>query len=133
MNAAAERGIRVDAIPGPSAVMAALSLSGFYAQRFVFLGFLPRKQGAMAAEFAEYRDSTTTLVFFEAPTRLAKALRVALEALGDRRAVICREMTKAHQDVVRGTLSELSTQDGRFKGECTIVIEGRRRNVAETP
>jgi 16S rRNA (cytidine1402-2'-O)-methyltransferase len=110
--------------------MSALSLSGFYAQRFVFLGFLPRKAGAMSAEFAPYADSTTTIVYFEAPTRLKKSLETALKTLGERRVALCREMTKAHQEVVRSSLSELISQDRAFKGECTIVIEGMRRKVA---
>jgi 16S rRNA (cytidine1402-2'-O)-methyltransferase len=130
VDAAHSRGIPVDAIPGPSAVMSALSLAGFYAQRFVFLGFLPRKAGAMSAEFAPYADSTTTIVYFEAPTRLKKSLETALKTLGERRVALCREMTKAHQEVVRLSLSELISQDRAFKGECTIVIEGMRRKVA---
>jgi 16S rRNA (cytidine1402-2'-O)-methyltransferase len=127
VDLAYEAGVEVDAIPGPSAALTAVMLSGFYAQKLVFLGFLARKTGAIRAEFEPYADSTTTLVFFEAPTRLAKTLGVVLEALEDRRAAICREMTKAHQEVIRGRLSELATGDRMFKGECTIVIEGRRK------
>lgn len=131
VDAAYARGLAVDVVPGPSAVLSALALSGFYAQRFVFLGFLPRKAGAMASEFTPYAESTTALVFFEAPTRLTKALKTALESLGDRRVAVCREMTKLHQEVVRARLSELILQDRAFKGECTVVLEGMRRNVAE--
>ena len=124
-------GIEVDAIPGPSAAMTAVMLSGFFAQKFVFLGFLPRKAGPMRTEFAQFAESTTTIVFFEAANRLQKTLEVAQEALGDRRVAICREMTKAHQEVIRGSLSELTSQARAFKGECTIVLEGRRRRVAQ--
>ncbi len=124
-------GIEVDALPGPAAAMTAIMLSGFFAQRFVFLGFLPRKPGAMKAEFIPYADSTTTLVFFESPLRLGKTLKTAMDALGDRRVAVCREMTKVHQQVVRGKLSELISDAVTFKGECTIVLEGRRRIVAE--
>lgn len=131
VDRAYELGIEVDALPGPSAATTALMLSGFYAQRFVFLGFLPRKPGAMRSELLPYAESTTTLVFLGAPTRVTKALEVALETLGDRRAAICREMTKAHQEVLRSKISELITQGSKFKGECTVVLEGRRRKVAE--
>lgn len=131
VNAAYLRGIVVDAIPGPSAVMTALALSGFFAQRFVFLGFLPRRAGAMSAEFAPYAESTSTIVYFEAATRLRKSLEAALKSLGERRVAVCREMTKSHQEVVRSALSELAAEERAFKGECTIVIEGMRRRVAE--
>lgn len=123
-----ERGIEVDAVPGASAVMTALMLSGFFAQRFTFLGFLPRKPGAMRSEFEPFADSPLTLVLFESPFRVETVLQAAFEALGPRRFAICRELTKMHQEVVRGTLSAKENLPPFVsKGEFSIVIEGRRR------
>jgi 16S rRNA (cytidine1402-2'-O)-methyltransferase len=130
VDLAYEAGVEVDAIPGPSAVFTAVMLSGFYAQKLVFLGFLARKPGAIASELGPYAESTTTLVFFEAPTRLLKTLEIALKTLGDRRVALCREMTKAHQEVIRGRLSELVSTERTFKGECTVVLEGKRKSFA---
>ena len=127
VDLAYEAGIEVDAIPGPSAALTALMLSGFYAQKFVFLGFLARKPGAIKSELSPYAESTTTLIFFEAANRLVKTLSFAYEALGERRVAVCREMTKSHQEVIRGRLSELVETDRAFKGECTVVLEGRRK------
>jgi 16S rRNA (cytidine1402-2'-O)-methyltransferase len=125
-----ERGVEVDAIPGPSAALTALMLSGFFAQKFAFLGFLSKRQGAVRAELEPFAGSTTTIVLFEAGNRLAKTLFTAYEALGERRVAVCREMTKAHQEVIRGRLSELTKEPRAFKGECTVVLEGKRKTVA---
>lgn len=130
VDLAYERGVEVDAIPGPSAALTALMLSGFFAQKFAFLGFLSKKQGAIKGELAPFADSTTTIVFFESGNRLEKTLGAALEALGERRLAICREMTKAHQEVIRGRLSELAKESRAFKGECTVVLEGKRKTLA---
>jgi 16S rRNA (cytidine1402-2'-O)-methyltransferase len=130
VDLAHEAGVEVDAIPGPSAVFTAVMLSGFFAQKLVFLGFLSRKAGAIASELQPYAESTTTLVFFEAPTRMQKTLEIALKTLGERRVAVCREMTKAHQEVVRCSLSELVLAGRTFKGECTVVLEGRRKSLA---
>lgn len=120
-------GIPVDAIPGPSAVTNAVALAGFFAQQFAFLGFLPRKSAAAQAQLEIFRKSTMTLVLFEAAQRLPKTLVAAKEALGDRRAAICREMTKLHQEVFRDRLSSLAHLAPKLKGEITLVIEGYRR------
>src|SRR5690349_12066469 len=92
-----QRGVEIDSIPGPSAVTTALSLSGFYGQRFAFLGYPPRKPGPLRELLEPYRDSTLTLVFFESPHRFGKLLAVCGESLGERRYAVCRELTKAHQ------------------------------------
>jgi 16S rRNA (cytidine1402-2'-O)-methyltransferase len=124
-----EAGLIVDAMPGPSAVITALTLSGFFAQRFAFLGFLGRKHGPMVAELSTFAQSPLTLVLFESPHRFNELLRAAHDALGERRYAICREMTKMHQQVYRGLLSQpLGKADVPAKGEFTIVIEGLRRN-----
>lgn len=128
-----EAGVAVAAVPGPSAVTTALMLSGFYAQRFAFLGFLPRKSGAMRSEFQPFADSPMTLVVFEAAPRIEKLLEAAAEVLGERRYAVCRELTKAFEQVWRARLPEVPTVTAvPRKGEFTIVFEGRRRpNAAE--
>ncbi|MBL8087185.1 MAG: 16S rRNA (cytidine(1402)-2'-O)-methyltransferase [Chthonomonas sp.] len=128
VDAAAEAGIDIDAIPGPSAPITALMLSGFFAQRFAFLGFLGRKEGDMRKELKAFAESPLTLVLFESPFRIDTLLRAAGEALGPRRYAITRELTKMHQQVVRGVLP-VSPPDGEMprKGEFTVVFEGLRR------
>lgn len=121
-------GVPVDAVPGPSAVTLALSLSGFFAQRFAFLGYLPRKSGDIAKELRPFVDSTLTLVLFESPYRVDKTLETAKNILGDRRCTICRELTKMHQQVERCCLGNLPILELMpRKGEFTIVIEGKRK------
>jgi 16S rRNA (cytidine1402-2'-O)-methyltransferase len=128
-----ESGVEVQAIPGPSAVTTALMLSGFFGQRFAFLGFLGRKGGAMKSEFAPFAESPYTLVLFESPHRLNNCLNAAFEVLGERRYAICREMTKLHEQVFRGKLPIIPNEElVPRKGEVTIVIEGvRRSRIAE--
>jgi 16S rRNA (cytidine1402-2'-O)-methyltransferase len=124
--------LEIDSIPGPSAVVNALALSGFFAQRFAFLGFLGRKPGAIRGELRQFANSPLTLVLFESPHRFRNLLSVAAEVLGERRYAICREMTKAHQQVFRDKLPGVP-QEGTVpdRGEFTIVIEGIRRGSAE--
>lgn len=127
-----EEGVPVTVVPGPSAVVTALGLSGFFAQRFAFLGFLGRKAGAIRSELAAFADSPLTLVLFESPHRLETLLEVGHEALGPRRYAICREMTKAHEQVFRGRLPYVPTEaELPRKGEVTVVVEGRRRRDEE--
>jgi 16S rRNA (cytidine1402-2'-O)-methyltransferase len=124
--AAVERGIRVTAVPGPSAVLTALAVSGLPVDRFCFEGFLPRKAGERARRLAGLRDEQRTLVFFEAPHRTAASLAAMAEAFGaDRRAAVCRELTKTHEEVRRAGLAELAgwAADG-VRGEVTLVVEG---------
>lgn len=124
-----EAGLEVDAVPGPSAVTTALMASGFFAQRFVFLGFLPRKPGPMREELAPFAESPLTLVLFESPLRADKLLDTVYNVLGARRYAICREMTKVHQQVFRERLPAVpSERVVPRKGEWTIVVEGRRRS-----
>lgn len=124
-----EEGIAVRAIPGPCAAVLALALSGFFAQRFAFLGFLPRKPSGIRSELARFADSPYTLVIYESPHRIDKTLATANETLGPRRYVICRELTKAYEQVWRGRLPNIPAEiDAPRKGEITIVIEGTRRS-----
>lgn len=124
--AAADAGIRVTAVPGPSAVLTALAVSGLPTDRFCFEGFLPRKGGERRARLAGHAAEPRTMVFFEAPHRLAVFLADAEAALGaDRRAVVCRELTKTYEEVRRGTLAELrGWAEGEVRGELTVVVEG---------
>jgi 16S rRNA (cytidine1402-2'-O)-methyltransferase len=117
-------GIPVTTIPGPSAVVAALTLSGLPTDRFLFLGFLPSKAGARATAIAEVAAIRTTLVLYESGPRLAAALGALHEGLGDRQAAVAREISKKFEETVTGTLSELAERyaDAPPKGEIVIVI-----------
>ena len=126
IEACVDAGLRVEVIPGPSAVPAALVASGLPTARFVFDGFLPRTATARRKRIEALAREERTLVLFEAPHRLVESLRALAEGLGARKAAVARELTKIHEEVVRGTLPELA---GRFadhgaRGEVTIVIEG---------
>jgi 16S rRNA (cytidine1402-2'-O)-methyltransferase len=124
--AAVERGVRVTAVPGPSAVLTALALSALPVDRFCFEGFLPRKAGERAARLREVAADRRTLVYFEAPHRIADALAAMAEVFGaERRAAVCRELTKTYEEVRRGPLGELArwAADG-VRGEITVVVEG---------
>ncbi len=124
--AAAEQDLPVTCLPGPSAVTAALAVSGLASDRFCFEGFLPRKAGERKARLGLLAAERRTAVLFEAPHRLADALADMAEVLGaDRRAVVCRELTKTHEEIKRGTLGELVTWAAEgVRGEITIVLAG---------
>ncbi|MFJ9732969.1 16S rRNA (cytidine(1402)-2'-O)-methyltransferase [Streptomyces sp. NPDC101171] len=124
--AAVEQGIKVTAVPGPSAVLTALALSGLPVDRFCFEGFLPRKAGERLSRLREVAGERRTLVYFEAPHRLDDTLAAMAEVFGaDRRAAVCRELTKTYEEVRRGPLAELAqwAADG-VRGEITVVVEG---------
>lgn len=130
VDIAYELGWDVDATPGPSAVTTALMLSGYYAQQFAFLGFLPKKQGDIARMLEPFLKSTFTLVVFESPYRVHKSLSYMAQSLTDRRYCVCRELTKLHQQVWRGCFPDVPTLDQiPAKGEFTLVIEGKRRKI----
>jgi 16S rRNA (cytidine1402-2'-O)-methyltransferase len=119
-------GLTVSCLPGPSAVTTALAVSGLPADRFCFEGFPPRKHSARRTWLSGLAAEVRTAVFFESPRRLAACLQDAVEVLGaDRRAVVCRELTKVHEEIVRGTLAELAdwAVDGVL-GEITVVLAG---------
>jgi 16S rRNA (cytidine1402-2'-O)-methyltransferase len=118
--------IRVTAVPGPSAVLTALAVSGLPVDRFCFEGFLPRKAGERARRLESLRDEPRTMVFFEAPHRTETALSAMADAFGpERPAAVCRELTKTHEEVRRGPLASLVgwAAEG-VRGEVTIVVEG---------
>jgi 16S rRNA (cytidine1402-2'-O)-methyltransferase len=124
--AAAAEALPVTCLPGPSAVTTALAVSGLPSDRFCFEGFLPRKAGERRTRLTELQAERRTAVLFEAPHRLAAALADMAEVLGhDRRAVVCRELTKTHEEIRRGTLAELAAwAAGGVLGEVTLVLAG---------
>ncbi|WP_343212839.1 16S rRNA (cytidine(1402)-2'-O)-methyltransferase [Arthrobacter sp. Br18] len=127
VEAAVNEGIDVTAAPGPSAVLTALALSGLPTDRFCFEGFLPRKPGLRAGRLAELAAERRTMVFFEAPHRIEPMLRSLQQAFGsDRRAAVARELTKVHEQVLRGTLLELLqwAQGTGVRGEIAVVVGG---------
>jgi 16S rRNA (cytidine1402-2'-O)-methyltransferase len=126
VSAAAAAGVPVTALPGPSAVLTALAVSGLPTDRFAFEGFPPRKSGERRAVFSALATEPRTLVFFEAPSRLAATLDDLAATFGaDRPAAVCRELTKLHEEVVRGTLGELAGWAGTgVRGEIALVVGG---------
>ena len=126
VQAAIDAGIDVEPIPGPSALLAALVVSGLPTDAFVFDGFLPRRGAERRRRLEALRDEPRTLVFFEAPHRLDACLGDVLDVLGDRPAALCRELTKMHEEVRRGSLSEIVAGIGRdpVRGEIVLVVSG---------
>ena len=127
VRSAVAENIQVEVLPGPSAVTTALALSGLPTDRFCFEGFVPRTQGAREKFFEDLRFEVRTVVFFEAPHRLQETLITAINFLGaERKAALCREMTKTYEETVRGTLSSLQdwASSKEVLGEITIVVEG---------
>ncbi|GHF16863.1 16S rRNA (cytidine(1402)-2'-O)-methyltransferase [Streptomyces griseoluteus] len=124
--AAVEHDIKVTAVPGPSAVLTALALSGLPVDRFCFEGFLPRKGGERLSRLREVAGERRTLVYFEAPHRLDDTLAAMAEVFGaDRRAAVCRELTKTYEEVKRGPLGDLAAWAAEgVRGEITVVVEG---------
>jgi len=130
--AVAEAGYVVEPVPGPSAVLAALAVCGLRVTSFTFIGFAPRRSGQRRKRLAAFASAEPALVLFEAPSRLAGTLADLAETFGgDRPACVARELTKLHEEVVRGTLSELAARfaDGT-RGEVTIVVEGASAEAA---
>jgi 16S rRNA (cytidine1402-2'-O)-methyltransferase len=125
--AAIEQGVRVTAVPGPSAVLTALAVSGLPVDRFCFEGFLPRKGGERTRRLTDLAAEPRTMVFFEAPHRTADSLAAMAEVFGpDRPAAVCRELTKTYEEIVRGPLSELvEWAAAPVRGEVTLVVGGQ--------
>jgi 16S rRNA (cytidine1402-2'-O)-methyltransferase len=126
VNDAIRLGIRVVPVPGPTAFVAALIASGLPTDEFFFGGFLPARTTQRRARLLEVRLLNSTLIFYEAPHRIAQALRDAREILGEREAVVARELTKLHEEIARGRLSELAERfasDGAARGEMVLLID----------
>ena len=133
VSAAVESGVRVTGVPGPSAVLMALAVSGLPVDRFCFEGFLPRRPGERSSALAALATEPRTMVFFEAPHRTARTLQAMAQAFGpDRRGAVCRELTKTYEEIRRGTLEELLrwAVDG-VRGEVTLVVAGAPRAVVD--
>lgn len=130
----AQEGVPYDVIPGASAVNVALLMSGLSTSSFTFRGFPPRGPGALRNWFAEDKDREHTLVCYESPFRIGPTLAAAYEVLGDREAAVCIELTKLHERVSRGYLSDLAREfaDKKVKGEVALVIAGNNPKFART-
>ena len=126
IRACAQANVQYEVIPGASAVEVALLMSGLSTSSFTFRGFPPRGPGALRNWFAEDRDKEHTLICYESPFRIGATLAAALDALGDREAAVCIELTKMHERVSRGYLSDLAKEyaDAKVKGEVALVIAG---------
>ncbi|MFI6621106.1 16S rRNA (cytidine(1402)-2'-O)-methyltransferase [Streptomyces sp. NPDC050528] len=131
--AAVEQDIKVTAVPGPSAVLTALALSGLPVDRFCFEGFLPRKAGERLSRLREVAGERRTLVYFEAPHRLDDTLAAMAEVFGaERRAAVCRELTKTYEEIKRGPVGELAAWAAEgVRGEITVVVEGAPEKAEE--
>ena len=132
VSACIEEGIPVDVVPGPSAAVSALVISGLKAQSFLYLGFPPRRPGSLRRRLEEVAGRPETLVAYESPVRVEALLEAAAGVLGDRRAALARELTKVHQEVRRGRISELISglEEHPVKGEVVLVIEGAPKELA---
>ena len=128
-----EAGIPVTSLPGPAACITALTISGLPTRRFAFEAFLPSDKKERAVILEELKRETRTIILYEAPHRLVKTLEELSENLGDRKIALCRELTKKHETVFRGSLSEGISwyKDNPPKGECVMVLEGRSREEME--
>ena len=129
IDQAMEKNIKVSPIPGPSAVIAALSVSGLQAERFLFLGFLPNRSSKRRKELKDLISEHLTMVFFEAPHRIRAMLMDLKEILGDRQIVVLREMTKVYEEVKRGWVSAVLEQlePDEVRGEFTLVVPGKEK------
>jgi 16S rRNA (cytidine1402-2'-O)-methyltransferase len=125
--AAIERGISVVPVPGASAVIAALAVSGLPTDQFLYVGFLPRRKGQKQRLLSSLVDEPRTIVAFETPHRLKESLSDIKEILGDRRLSVCRELTKVHEEIFRGRVSQAGEHFVDPRGEFSLVIEGKTR------
>ncbi len=134
VRAAVENGIRVEVIPGPSAVTAALSISCLPKEEFLFCGFIPSRATARRKKLFSMKDEPRTMVFFETANRLTKSLADMLAAFGERRIELARELTKIHEEVIRTSLSEVAAtlREKPVKGEIVLIVEGAKETTASS-
>ncbi len=133
VKSAVVRNIPVSPVPGVSAAIAALSVSGLPTDSFVFIGFLPRKKGRRTDQLTSLRNMARTMIFYESPKRISRLIDDLLTVMGDRSAALGREITKLHEEFLRGRLSELRAllaERRDIKGECTLVVSGRLSDAA---
>jgi 16S rRNA (cytidine1402-2'-O)-methyltransferase len=135
VRACLERGLPIEVVPGPSAVVTALAVSGLPPGRFVFEGFLPRKRSDRRRRLAELSAEERTLILFESPHRLEASMSDLLDAFGDRACALARELTKLHEEVRRGSLSELlaGLREEPARGEMVVVVQGAQPRPKEVP
>jgi len=129
VNAAIANGINVVPIPGVSAAVSALSVAGLPTDSFVFIGFTAKKKAKRIKQLAELAHVPRTIIFYESPRRITTFLQEIISTMGDRYGVLCREMTKLHEEFIRGNLSEIHSrlkERATVKGECTLIVEGRQ-------
>lgn len=133
--AAIEKGIPVIPLPGPTAGMTALIASGLSPQPFLFYGFLPRKKNLQKETLETLKGKEETLIFYESPYRIKETLENLFEVFGNRHCVICRELTKIHEEFIRGQAEELiiELQENPLKGECILMVEGTTEVMVENP
>ncbi|OPY72272.1 MAG: Ribosomal RNA small subunit methyltransferase I [Syntrophorhabdus sp. PtaU1.Bin058] len=126
-----EKGLNVRVVPGPSAAVSAVSISGLFADRFVFFGFLPQKRSKVKKVLDELASVPYPVIFFESPRRVTKTLHMIHEEWGNREAVLFKEMTKLYEEVVRGSIEELIARldSQELKGEYTIIVAGREKKA----
>jgi len=122
-----ENGFEISPIPGPSAVTASLSVSGLPTDRFCFEGFLPRRKGKRRKRLLELREEERTIIIFESVHRIDETLNELFEVFGDREVAICRELTKLHEEIKFGKLSEILSTQFERKGEFVIVVRGKSK------
>ena len=134
IQSAIQEGISVIPIPGPSAVITALSISGLPTDAFLFKGFLPHKSKKRRDLLEQMEEARETLIFYESPHRISETLKDIHEILGDREMVLTRELTKVYEEILRGKVSEIQHQIGerKLKGEITLVISGKTRKESDT-
>jgi 16S rRNA (cytidine1402-2'-O)-methyltransferase len=128
VNLALKKGVEVIPVPGPSALVASLSISGLPTDCFFFAGFLPAKKGERIKKLQEYKNYSSTLVFYEAPHRIVKSLQDILSVLGNRQIVMARELTKMHEEALHGNVDEVISllKARQVKGEITLLIDGKK-------
>ncbi|HVN97140.1 MAG TPA: 16S rRNA (cytidine(1402)-2'-O)-methyltransferase [Syntrophorhabdaceae bacterium] len=131
VRACYEEGVEVKAVPGPSAAVGAVSISGLFADRFLFFGFMPQKKGKQKKILKELVALPYPMVFYESPRRIKGTLETIREVFGNRQAVIFKEMTKVHEKTVRGSIDAIleSLPEDWVKGEFTIIVEGSKKEV----
>jgi 16S rRNA (cytidine1402-2'-O)-methyltransferase len=128
VNLALKKGVEVIPVPGPSALVASLSVSGLPTDCFFFAGFLPAKKGERIKKLQEYKDYSCTLIFYESPHRIVKSLQDILQVSGNRKIVIARELTKMHEEILHGNVDEVISllKARKVKGEITLLIYGKK-------
>lgn len=135
VTAAVEAGIPVIPIPGPSAAITALSVSGLPSDRFLFVGFPAKKKKQRKEQLARVANETATLIFYESPKRIVSLLEEITAVMGERHAVLGRELTKTHEEIIRGpleTIRQALTSRRAVKGECTLLVSGKDTSVADS-